>query len=242
MRLLLVSDLHYTLPQLDWMLEHADRYDVVVLAGDLLDLASAVAPDAQIAVSLEYIERIVAKTALIVASGNHDLDQRDADGERVPGWLAAARDRGAIVDGMHLDHDDAFVTVCPWWDGPVAKAALDAQLEADHELVGGDRPWIWVHHAPPDGSTTAWTGKRHYGDEALVGSIARFDPALVLSGHVHNSPWMGDGGWADRVGNTLVLNAGRQPGPVPSHIEIDTASWTVSWSSYEGVVERAIAS
>src|SRR5690242_20725231 len=116
MRMLLVSDLHYTLPQLDWVLEHADDYDVVVLAGDLLDIASAVAPDAQIAVALEYLERIAAKTALIAASGNHDLDRRDAGGERVPGWLAAARERGVTVDGMRLDLPDALMTVCPWWD------------------------------------------------------------------------------------------------------------------------------
>ncbi len=240
MRMLLVSDLHYTLPQLDWVLEHADEYDVVVLAGDLLDIASAVAPDAQITVSLEYLERIAAKTAVIAASGNHDLDRRDAGGERVPGWLAAARDRGVVVDGMHLDLPDTVVTVCPWWDGPTAKSALDAQLATDAELVG-DRRWIWVHHAPPDGSPTSWTGKRHYGDEDLVGSIARYEPDLVLSGHVHNSPWMGDGGWSDRIGRTLVLNAGRQPGAVPSRIEIDTSTDRVTWWSFEGPVERELA-
>jgi Icc-related predicted phosphoesterase len=239
MRLLLVSDLHYTLPQLDWVLEHAGDYDVVVLAGDLLDIASAVAPDAQIAVALEYLERISAKTAVIAASGNHDLDRRDAAGERIPGWLAAARDRGVVVDGMHLDRPDALVTVCPWWDGPNAKAALDAQLAADAELRG-DRRWIWVHHAPPDGSPTSWTGKRHYGDEDLVAWIARYEPDLVLSGHVHNSPWMGDGGWSDRIGRTLVLNPGHQPGSVPSRIEIDTDAGVVSWWSYEGVAEREL--
>lgn len=240
MRILLVSDLHYTLPQLDWVLEHAGDYDLVVLAGDQLDIASAVEPDAQIAVSLEYVDRIAAKTALVVASGNHDLDQRDVDGERVAGWLSAARDRGAVVDGMHLDRPDALVTVCPWWDGPAAKGALDAQLAADAPLVG-DRLWIWVHHAPPDGSPTSWTGKRHYGDEAVVESIARYGPDLVLAGHVHNSPWMGDGGWSDRIGRTLVLNAGRQPGAVPSRIEIDTEAGVVSWWSYEGVAERELA-
>src|SRR5262245_42146287 len=119
MRILLVSDLHYTLPQLDWVLAHASEYDLVVLAGDQLDISSTVEPDAQIAVSLEYVERIAAKTALVVASGNHDLDQRDGSGERVAGWLGGARDRGAIVDGMHFDHRDALVTVCPWWDGPI---------------------------------------------------------------------------------------------------------------------------
>lgn len=41
MRILLVSDLHYTMKQLDW---------VVVVAGDTLDIGSIVEPDTQIAV------------------------------------------------------------------------------------------------------------------------------------------------------------------------------------------------
>ena len=37
MRLLAVADLHYSLPQFDWVLEVAPDFDVVVLAGDLLE-------------------------------------------------------------------------------------------------------------------------------------------------------------------------------------------------------------
>ena len=39
MRLLAVADLHYSLPQFDWVLEVAPDFDVVVLAGDLLELS-----------------------------------------------------------------------------------------------------------------------------------------------------------------------------------------------------------
>ncbi len=42
MKLLLVSDLHYALPHFDWVLDQAADFDVVVLAGDQLDLSSAV--------------------------------------------------------------------------------------------------------------------------------------------------------------------------------------------------------
>ena len=40
-RILLVSDLHYTLPQLDWVVRSAPSFDLVVLAGDQLDIARA---------------------------------------------------------------------------------------------------------------------------------------------------------------------------------------------------------
>jgi predicted phosphodiesterase len=49
-RILLASDLHYSLPQFDWVLDRAARHDTVVLAGDVLDLSSAVPLESQIVV------------------------------------------------------------------------------------------------------------------------------------------------------------------------------------------------
>ena len=40
MRGLLVSDLHYALKQFDWVHAVADRFDLVVIAGDSLDISS----------------------------------------------------------------------------------------------------------------------------------------------------------------------------------------------------------
>jgi Icc-related predicted phosphoesterase len=240
MRILLVSDLHYTLKQLDWVVEVAADYELVVLAGDHLDIASIVEPDAQIAVMLEYLSRIARKTAVVACSGNHDLNASNELGERAARWLEAARDSGVFIDGSRVDLESVMVTVCPWWDGPKTRVAVDQQLAADAAAVG-DRTWIWVYHAPPDDSPTSWTGSRHYGDEQLSTWIEQHHPALVLCGHVHTSPWMGDGAWQDRIGSTLVLNAGRQPGPVPSHIELDTDAGTIRWSSYDGVDDRPLA-
>src|SRR5437763_1293129 len=39
MRCLFVADLHYSLPQFDWLLKAAAGYDLVVLAGDALDIS-----------------------------------------------------------------------------------------------------------------------------------------------------------------------------------------------------------
>ena len=55
-RILLVSDLHYTLRQFDWVVERAPAFDLVVLAGDQLDISSTVALDAQIVVVLHYLD------------------------------------------------------------------------------------------------------------------------------------------------------------------------------------------
>ena len=55
MRILLVSDLHYTLPQLDWVVRAAPGFDLVVLAGDSLDISSIVPLEAQSVVVLRYL-------------------------------------------------------------------------------------------------------------------------------------------------------------------------------------------
>jgi len=54
LRILLVSDLHYTLPQLDWVVHVAPSFDLVVLA-DRLDISSPVSLDTQSVVILRYL-------------------------------------------------------------------------------------------------------------------------------------------------------------------------------------------
>ena len=148
MRLLVVSDLHYTLKQLDWVISVAGEYDLVVMAGDHLDISSFVEPDAQIAVVLEYLSRIAAKTAVVACSGNHDLNARNEHDELAAQWLESARRSNVCVDGDHFETEQVLVTVCPWWDGPRTREAVGRQLADDAALVG-DRQWIWVYHAPP---------------------------------------------------------------------------------------------
>jgi predicted MPP superfamily phosphohydrolase len=72
-RILLVSDLHYTLPQLDWVVRSAPRFDLVVLAGDQLDISSTVSLDAQAIVILRYLALLQAAGKVVIGSGNHDL-------------------------------------------------------------------------------------------------------------------------------------------------------------------------
>jgi len=141
---------------------------------------------------------------------------------------------------MRLHLDRATVTVCPWWDGPRTRDVVDRQLAHDAGSVG-DRPWIWIYHAPPDHSPTSWTGKRHYGDEDLVRWIELHRPDFVLCGHVHQSPFSSNGAWIDRIGSTLVFNAGRQIGPVPTRIDLDTDEESARWVSLAGDEARAFA-
>jgi hypothetical protein len=153
MRILLVSDLHYSLPQLDWVVSAAARFDLIVVAGDSLNIASPVPLDAQSVVILRYLSLLDEATTVVVSSGNHDLTGPDADGEQSALWLAGARRAGITTDGGSILMGDTLVTVCPWWDGPVGRQAVVAHLTADADR----RParWVWVDALPTATLTSA---------------------------------------------------------------------------------------
>lgn len=232
MRSLLVSDIHYRLKQLDWLAAVAPDFDLVVIAGDHLDIASSVALEAQVVVTLKYLQRVAGATRLVVCSGNHDLNGRNASGEKIATWMSKVRRLGIPTDGDSLDVGDTLVTICPWWDGPSARATLAQQLATD--AARSRRPWLWVHHSPPKGSPTSWNGTRHFGDDELVAWIGAYHPDIVLCGHIHQSPFRTGGSWVDRIGGTWVFNAGCQIGPVPAHVVIDTGAAEATWNSLAG--------
>ena len=230
MRCLFVADLHYSLPQFDWLLRSAAGYDLVVLAGDALDVGSIVDYRAQTLVVRKYLQRVAGATRLIVCSGNHDLDSCGAAGEKVARWLADTGALNITRDGNSIDDDDTLFTVCPWWDGPVVRAALVAQLEADARRRQGRR-WIWIHHAPPRNSPTSWSGSKSMGGADLEQWIGQHNPDIVVAGHIHQSPFVKDGSWADRIGATWVFNPGGQYGVTPAFIALETTVGEAVWIS-----------
>jgi len=234
MRCLFVADLHYSLPQFDWLLKAAAGYDLVVLAGDALDISSIVDFRAQTLVVGKYLHRLAGVTRLIVCSGNHDLDSRGEAGEKVARWIQEARALNIAIDGDGLVIDDTLFTICPWWDGPVVRGTLLAQLEADALRRQGKR-WVWIHHAPPINSPTSWTGSKSLGCKDVEQWIKQYSPDIVVAGHVHQSPFVNNGSWADRIGTTWVFNAGHQYGAPPAYVVLDTDVGEAVWVSAMGV-------
>src|SRR6201996_8803647 len=128
MRCLVVADLHYSLPQFDWLLSAAPQFDLVIFAGDALNIASAVDFRAQIVVVKRYLALLAQRTRVILCSGNHDLDERNPQGEKISKWVGEVRELGIACDGDSLVIGDMLFTICPWWDGPLVKQRIDAQL------------------------------------------------------------------------------------------------------------------
>jgi len=232
MKCLLVSDLHYTLKQFDWVLNEAADFDLVVIAGDHLDISSTVEVRAQITVIQAYLRRIGAKTQLVVCSGNHDLDALNAAGEKYARWIQKARQYGVPTDTDSMMVGDTLFTICPWWEGPASCSQVGELLERDSQKPR--QQWIWVYHAPPDASPTSWGGQKYFGDTQLVAWIQQYQPQMVFSGHIHQSPFKAGGSWTDRIGDTWIFNSGRQPGPFPAHVVINTAEQMALWFSLAG--------
>lgn len=235
MRILHTADLHYALRQFDWVMANAAQFDLAVVAGDLLDLAGAVDLDVQEVVVRKYLQRLGAAGLVLATSGNHDIQQVNAAGERTAAWLEEAGAPTVLRDYDSFERDGVLFSLCSWWDGPETRALVERRLAED---AGRPRQtWVWIHHNPPAGSPVAWTGKRDAGDPVVAGWIGELQPDIVLSGHIHNAPFYEGGGWHARCGRTWVFNPGKQPGPEPARVVIDLDRRKAEWSSFEGTAE-----
>jgi Icc-related predicted phosphoesterase len=232
MKCLFVSDLHYALKQYDWISAVAENFDVIVVGGDHLDISGHVDGRAQIVVIMKYLRQLQTKTQLFVCSGNHDLDRQNAAGEKVAGWMKKVRRLGIQADGDSPTFRDTLFTICPWWDGPSTRREVYQQLARDASQQS--KKWIWIYHSPPEGSPISTERGRNFGDEDLTNWIQEFNPTMVLCGHIHQAPFHNDGSWADQIGSTWVFNSGRQIGPIPTHIVIDTEQQQALWFSIAG--------
>ena len=122
MKLLTIGDLHYNMRQFDWVVANASNYDMIIIAGDLLNIAGHLDLDTQILVVNKYLQRLKAATTVLVCSGNHDGDRKGEGGEFFADWLDTDGLDGIHGDGASLRRGGWLFSICPWWDGPVGQA------------------------------------------------------------------------------------------------------------------------
>lgn len=135
--------------------------------------------------------------------------ERWEDGEpespaRLEGWVS----RDGRIEPFRFD---------PEVRTPTIAEALDDL--ATPSLAGA----VLVSHSPPrDTACDAIRSGTHVGSRALRRFVERQRPALVLSGHIHESPRV-TGSYRDLVGGAVVVNAGQFGTPQLCGVWVDPA-------------------
>ena len=157
MRCLVVADLHYSLPQFDWLLAAAPQFDVVIFAGDALDIGSFVDFRAQILVVKKYLSLLSGMTWVHFCSGNHDLDERSAEGEKMR--AGSARSANSASPATVMNSPSATCTPrCV--RGGTGRGEEPPRSPASRRGSRTGATLDPAHHAPRANSPTSWGGKR----------------------------------------------------------------------------------
>lgn len=118
-------------------------------------------------------------------------DGREESPRRLDGWVS----RGTEVE--------------PWrFDAARRAPTIAAALE---ELAGRSTPadTLYVLHSPPHGTSCDLIAPSHpVGSRAIRAFLERHQPALSLSGHIHESPRVSSS-YRDTLGRTVVVNPGQ---------------------------------
>ena len=226
MKILHVADLHGHLPWYDWLAREARRFDLVVVAGDLIDLGvhAKLHPREQAQAISTVLRGFPVPLAL--CSGNHDQMPGNRDGWGLgENWLHGLRRPGRWIDGDRFTLGDVHFRCLPW-----GRPLLEAKEERE----------VWIVHAPANQTAPACstTDLTDWGDFEL-GEVcrARRGPWLALCGHVHSPR-----AWHGRAGPTLVLNPGRGSGQDnPNRIEIDVALGSATWRPSGGEASSPVS-
>lgn len=179
MKLLAIADLHGYMPGLRNILEAVplDEIDLVLFAGDVTNFGPVS--------ELEEAMDALGDRHVLAIPGNCDLGEvvRALDGSAwgIHGRSAAVK--GITFVGAGGGHPDL---------GTILHAASDS-----------DGPLVLVTHAPPSGTGAAQLPNgRDIGSDEVHRAIVQLSPALVVCGHVHESPGR------YQLGDTVVVNPG----------------------------------
>ncbi|MDQ3934966.1 MAG: metallophosphoesterase family protein [Actinomycetota bacterium] len=186
MRLLCFSDVHRDKRQAQRLADMAADADVVIAAGDFASAHRGIG---------DVIDMlVVVETPTVLVPGNNETEEalREACG----GWKAATVLHGGSceIGGRTFFGLGAGVPATPWdWSFDLTED------EAEERLAACPSGAVLVLHSPPKGHLDGWG----LGSEAILRAIERVEPPLAVCGHIHQ-----DGGKEERIGPTLLLNAG----------------------------------
>jgi Icc-related predicted phosphoesterase len=194
MRLVVFTDIHGNLSRVQEILMAEHPCDALIVGGDLTTMGTP-----------EEAERALralghpARPVLAVA-GNMDPPAIDEAFRRLGVSLDGC---GIIMGGVGLFGVSAAPVSPLRTPNEISEAEITRRAERGWNDVATARWKIFVPHAPPkDTSLDRLPGGRHVGSTAVRTFIERFQPDLVLCGHIHEARG------TERLGKTLMVNCG----------------------------------
>ena len=142
MKILITADLHYREKWFRWLSTRAGDYDLICIAGDLLDMFFREPRIVQAREVRRWIRELAKVTRVAICSGNHDDAGRQICVDRAPvyEWLVAlGKEPNIITDGVTEIVNDLIVTTVPYHflrDKNRSGSTGEISFEGNEELDG----------------------------------------------------------------------------------------------------------
>ena len=189
MRVLAFSDLHRAAPAARRLVEMSQEADLVIAAGDFTnhrqDLAGAMA----------LLEGL--KAPVVMVPGNNESE--DELCAAAPDGAVVLHGQSAEVAGLRLFGIGYAIPVTPFKDW-----SCDLTEAQGADLLSGcGEVDVLITHSPPKGVVDVTSQGVSLGSTAVLDTIKRVKPPLVVCAHIHDS-W----GQSAKVGGSHVVNLG----------------------------------
>ena len=195
MKILVLGDIHEQTANLEKIASDLASADLTIIHGDLTT-------DGGRDRAREIVAEIRSKTESPVLAQPGNMDRSDATE-----WFA---EEGIDLHGRGRRYEDIGI-VGVGGSNPTpfrtptefSEEEIEAVLAKAIEEVGDVRVLILISHAPPKDTNVDRVGADlHVGSEAVRRFIEKHEPAVCVSGHIHEARGQ------DRLGSTDVLNTG----------------------------------
>lgn len=196
MRLLAFTDFHVDGASLEAIRKKSKAADLLVCCGDLTVFGHGLEE------AVTFLDSIGKKT--LVIHGNHESqDKLEALCKRAKNLVFLHRNMASIDDFTFLGFGgEGFAKTAPGFE--IWSSVISKGLKPEKTVL--------VVHQPPYGTKTdylAWAG--HVGNKSFQYFIYKFQPKLVLCGHLHETFNV-----HDKIKDSVVLN----PGPDGTFVDI----------------------
>jgi predicted MPP superfamily phosphohydrolase len=226
MRLLLTADLHYRIHWFRWLIEQAPNYDLICIAGDLLDMFRSETKVEQAREIRTLVKELADRVPVALCSGNHDNAGRLVSHDRASMYewfIELGALPNIITDGSTRKLENLIVTTIPYHCSRREKSIWFDRGSTIRKQTG--IPWIVLHHVPPK------TGLGVSGEELEAAELfTTYRPDYFVSGHDHAFPYTTGQSWNQKLGDSRLLVPGQLLSALtPNFIKLDTGSGELSW-------------